>query len=168
MGNTQSGQTNTNVYLYDQYINEQKRIIAAQQQQIHNLSNMYLNQQQNNNTPSNILLQQMNTNQNNHHQPIGSTNNIPNSQLPQIEAPNSKLNPYKILGIPKQFDETMLKKAYLKKAMKTHPDRGGSKDEFQKVSIAYTILLKKLSCIVYNLCCVSDFFSSFSFSKKSF
>ena len=145
MGNTQSGQTNTNVYLYDQYINEQKRIIAAQQQQIHNLSNMYLNQQQNNNTPSNILLQQMNTNQNNHHQPIGSTNNIPNSQLPQIEAPNSKLNPYKILGINKNYDEKTLKRAYLKMAMKTHPDRGGSQVEFQKVSIAYTLLLKKLS-----------------------
>ena len=38
----------------------------------------------------------------------------------------------------------MLKKAYLKKAMKVHPDRGGSKDEFQKVSIAYTVLRKKL------------------------
>jgi len=38
----------------------------------------------------------------------------------------------------------MLKKAYLKKAMKVHPDRGGSKDEFQKVAIAYTILKKKL------------------------
>ena len=38
----------------------------------------------------------------------------------------------------------MLKKAYLKKAMKVHPDRGGSKDEFQKVSIAYTVLKKKL------------------------
>ena len=33
-----------------------------------------------------------------------------------------------------------LKKAYLKKAMKTHPDRGGSAAEFQKVSIAYTVL----------------------------
>ena len=38
----------------------------------------------------------------------------------------------------------MLKKAYLKVAMKTHPDRGGSKDEFQKVSIAYTVLKNKL------------------------
>jgi curved DNA-binding protein CbpA len=38
----------------------------------------------------------------------------------------------------------MLKKAYLKVAMKTHPDRGGSKDAFQKVSIAYTLLTNKL------------------------
>ena len=38
----------------------------------------------------------------------------------------------------------ILKKAYLKAAMKTHPDRGGSRDSFQKVSIAYAVLTKKL------------------------
>lgn len=145
MGNTQSGTSNPNVGLYDQYINEQKRIIAAQQQQIQNLSTMYLNQTTQQNTPSNILLQQMNTNQNNHQQPVGSTNNIPNMKLPQIENNNSKLNPYKILGIGKNYDEKTLKRAYLKKAMVSHPDRGGSQSEFQKVSIAYTVLLKKLS-----------------------
>ena len=42
MGNTQSGQESTNAKLYDQYINEQKRIIAAQQEQINNLSRMNL------------------------------------------------------------------------------------------------------------------------------
>ena len=152
MGNTQSGTSNPNVGLYDQYINEQKRIIAAQQQQIQNLSTMYLNQTTQQNTPSNILLQQMNTNQNNHQQPIGSTNNVLNQELPRIENkipigyPNKgKLNPYKILGIGKNYDENTLKKAYLRKAMVSHPDRGGSQSEFQKVSIAYTVLLKKLS-----------------------
>ena len=145
MGNTQSGTSNPNVGLYDQYINEQKRIIAAQQQQIQNLSTMYLNQTTQQNTPSNILLQQMNTNQNNHQQPIGSTNNIPNMKLPQIENNTTKLNPYKILGIGKNYDEKTLKRAYLKKAMVSHPDRGGSQSDFQKVSIAYTVLLKKLS-----------------------
>ena len=38
----------------------------------------------------------------------------------------------------------MLKKAYLKAAMKAHPDRGGSPQAFQQVSIAFTILQKKL------------------------
>jgi len=38
----------------------------------------------------------------------------------------------------------LIKKAYLKKALVTHPDRGGSQLEFQQVSIAYTLLLKKL------------------------
>jgi|TARA_B110000208_G_C11690823_1_gene402202 curved DNA-binding protein CbpA len=44
----------------------------------------------------------------------------------------------------KEFDELMLKKAYLKTAMKAHPDRGGTAAEFQKVSIAYTLLTNKL------------------------
>ena len=40
MGNTSSNNNsnNHNVNLYDQYINDQKRIIAAQQEQINNLS----------------------------------------------------------------------------------------------------------------------------------
>ena len=58
--------------------------------------------------------------------------------------PSTKLDPYKILGISKKYTENELKKAYLKKAMKSHPDRGGSKAEFQKISIAYTVLKKKL------------------------
>ena len=155
MGNTPSSNNNNsnnrNVNLYDQYINEQKRIIAAQQEQINNLSRMNISQNTiNNNIPANILLQQMNSNQNNMQQPVGSTNNVHNQQipqLPQITGPNtqSKLNPYKILGIGKNYDEKSLKKAYLKKAMVSHPDRGGSPVEFQKVSIAYTLLLKKLS-----------------------
>merc|ERR1712166_94916 len=70
-------------------------------------------------------------------------------QIPQLPpAPhqhqNQQLDPYQILGLPKQYDETMLKKAYLKKAMKTHPDRGGTPQLFQQVSIAYTLLTKKL------------------------
>jgi len=149
--NSNNNSNNRNVNLYDQYINEQKRIIAAQQEQINNLSRMNISQNTiNNNIPPNILLQQMNTNQNNMQQPVGSTNNVNNQQipqLPQITGPDtqSKLNPYKILGIGKNFDEKSLKKAYLKKAMVSHPDRGGSPVEFQKVSIAYTLLLKKLS-----------------------
>ena len=151
MGNTQAGTTNSNVHLYDQYISEQKRIIAAQQEQINNLSRMNLSQNtMQHNIPSNIMLQQMNTNQNNQRQPVGSMNNRSNQQipqLPQIEGPSqqTKLNPYKILGVSKNYDEKSLKKAYLKKAMVTHPDRGGSQLEFQQVSIAYTVLLKKLS-----------------------
>ena len=159
MGNTPSNDnTNTNSHtnLYNQYINEQKRIIAAQQEQINNLSRMNISKNTiNNNVPHNILLQQMNTNQNNMRQPVGSTNNQPNQQiptLPQITGPDTqtKLNPYKILGIGKNIDEKSLKKAYLKKALVHHPDRGGSPVEFQKISIAYTLLLKKLSDINNN------------------
>ena len=61
MGNAQSGQeSSSNAKLYDQYINEQKRIIAAQQEQINNLSRMNISQTTTqHNVPSNIMLQQM-------------------------------------------------------------------------------------------------------------
>jgi len=56
-----------------------------------------------------------------------------------------KLNPYQILGIENHnINERDLKKAYLKKAYKCHPDKGGNKDNFQKLTIAYTILLNKI------------------------
>ena len=67
-----------------------------------------------------------------------------NPTLPKLPSAKQKIDPYKILGISKNYDETILKKAYLKAAMKTHPDRGGTQDAFQKVSIAYTLLQKKL------------------------
>jgi curved DNA-binding protein CbpA len=148
MGNTQSG--NSQVNLYEQYLNEQKRIIAAQQQQINNLTRMNL---QNNTVqhkhaiPTNIYVQSM---------PIRNPQNTYSGdsyqqQFPQLEdktpvasGSKDKLNPYKILGVTKNYDEKSLKKAYLKKALVTHPDRGGSPVEFQKVSIAYTLLLKKI------------------------
>ena len=148
MGNTQSGNSHEN--LYEQYLNEQKRIIAAQQEQINNLTRMNLQNnsvQQQHRIPSNIYVQSI---------PIRNSQNTYNGdsrqqQFPQIEnktpvAPGSrdKLNPYKILGITKKYDEKILKKAYLRKALVTHPDRGGSPVEFQQVSIAYTLLLKKL------------------------
>ena len=98
----------------------------------------------------------MNTNTENMRKPLNTYSNDSRQQpLPQIEyndrssttddGMRQKLNPYKILGITKNYDEKILKKAYLKKALVTHPDRGGSQNEFQQVSIAYTLLLKKLS-----------------------
>jgi len=158
MGNTGSSANNSHADLYDQYINEQKRIIAAQQEQINNLAKLNLQQnsvQQNHDIPANIFLQNMNTNTENMRKPINTYINDARQQpLPQIEynggggsseVTKQKLNPYKILGITKKYDEKSLKKAYLKKALVTHPDRGGTQIEFQKVSIAYTLLLKKLS-----------------------
>lgn len=82
-------------------------------------------------------LQQQNNNTNN-----TNTNNNTQSSL-QIEN-KIKLDPYKILNISKNYDIDSLKKAYLKKAMDTHPDRGGSPDEFKKVSIAFAVLKKNL------------------------
>jgi curved DNA-binding protein CbpA len=130
MGQGQSQQKVTIDDIYSSYIQQQQNLIMQQQQQINELYQMNLNQPQ---MPSNMVFQQQQQQQ---------QQQIPDHSLRKL--PSTKLDPYKILGIPKQYDEAMLKKAYLKKAMKVHPDRGGSKDEFQKVSIAYTVLRKKL------------------------
>jgi DnaJ-class molecular chaperone len=47
---------------------------------------------------------------------------------------------YKILGIEKTANSDEIKKKYRKLSMKHHPDRGGSKDTFQKINEAYQIL----------------------------
>jgi curved DNA-binding protein CbpA len=161
MGNTPS-QEQPVEKTYDSYISEQQRIISAQQEQIRNLSRMnlrqnILNSQQQ--VPQNILFQQQSQSdpyqqqysqqqQQQHHQQQIPYNNqqqqLPYYNQQEQKTQKQKLDPYKILGISKNFDETSLKKAYLKKAMKTHPDRGGTPEAFQQVSIAYTVLLKKI------------------------
>ena len=47
---------------------------------------------------------------------------------------------YNILGISRTASPEEIKKAYKKKVMQHHPDRGGDKETFQKVSEAYEIL----------------------------
>ena len=113
--------------IYSSYIQKQQELILTQQNQINSLYQMNIDTQQFNQQqqiPPNLLFQ--------------------NSTTPQITSSKVKLDPYKILNISKNYDEKTLKRAYLKAAMISHPDRGGSKDSFQKVSIAYTVLKKKL------------------------
>jgi hypothetical protein len=50
------------------------------------------------------------------------------------------VNPYVVLGIPKEATPEQVKKAYRKKAMKSHPDRGGDVKVFQEVQLAYDVL----------------------------
>src|SRR5574344_2077019 len=47
---------------------------------------------------------------------------------------------YESLGIDRNADQEEVKKAYRKKAAKSHPDKGGDEEEFVKISIAYKIL----------------------------
>lgn len=47
---------------------------------------------------------------------------------------------YSILGVKRDADEDEIKKAYRRLAAKHHPDRGGSKEEFQRIEEAYRIL----------------------------
>lgn len=49
-------------------------------------------------------------------------------------------NPYKVLGVDIDATIKQIKKAFRKKSMETHPDKGGSNEEFQEVTKAYEIL----------------------------
>lgn len=50
------------------------------------------------------------------------------------------MNYYEVLGVDKSATSDEIKKAFRKKAIETHPDKGGSDEQFQKVSEAYEIL----------------------------
>jgi len=50
---------------------------------------------------------------------------------------------YDVLGIPKNADEKAIKKAFRKKALKNHPDRGGDPEKFKEISKAHEILSNK-------------------------
>jgi len=58
---------------------------------------------------------------------------------------------YEILEINKNSNEGEIKKAYRKKAIKTHPDKGGSEKEFKKITEAYSILSDKNKRKEYDL-----------------
>lgn len=47
---------------------------------------------------------------------------------------------YKILGVDRNADVQAVKKAYRKRALETHPDSGGNKEEFAEVAEAYEVL----------------------------
>jgi DnaJ-class molecular chaperone len=49
-------------------------------------------------------------------------------------------NYYKILGVDKKADDRSIKKAYRKKAMQHHPDKGGDEARFKEVNTAYEVL----------------------------
>jgi hypothetical protein len=46
---------------------------------------------------------------------------------------------YDILGINRQSSEYDIKKAYRRKAMELHPDRGGNPESFKKLTEAYEV-----------------------------
>ena len=47
---------------------------------------------------------------------------------------------YSILGVPKNADESTIRKAYKKQSMQHHPDRGGNEEKFKEVNEAYQTL----------------------------
>ena len=137
MGQTQSQRQGTDVsQIYASYIQQQQNLIFQQQQQINSLYTHNLQHQQ----PMNPTM----FFQNDINQQGQQSQGPPRLAPAPAPRPKPSLDPYQILGLPQTYTETQLKKAYLKQAMKTHPDRGGTPQAFQKVSIAYTVLTNKL------------------------
>lgn len=50
-----------------------------------------------------------------------------------------------VLGIGPNEDETVLRNAFRRRSMETHPDRDGSAEEFANVRAAYALLLEHLT-----------------------
>lgn len=55
----------------------------------------------------------------------------------------SNIDPYKILGVPKNFTSEQLRDAYKKMALQVHPDKGGTEYLFKLVTLCYRNLAKE-------------------------
>merc|ERR1712054_611932 len=67
---------------------------------------------------------------------------------PQKEVDTTKY--YKVLGVEKDATMGQIKKAYHKKALKEHPDKGGDPDKFKEVTAAYEVLSDKDKREIYD------------------
>lgn len=50
------------------------------------------------------------------------------------------MNPYEILGIKSDATAEQIKRAHRKKSMRTHPDHGGAREDFEAVQKSYEVL----------------------------
>ena len=119
MGNSQSNEISDE---YSKYIEEQKKIIESQKNQINRLEKLNRG-----NSPEGIK------------EPPPSK---PKQKMTKSEKIDFIL---KIFELKENYDEISLKKSYLKLAMIYHPDKGGDHNNFKKITHAYNFLLKKLS-----------------------
>lgn len=64
----------------------------------------------------------------------------------QILKQSKKKDYYKVLGVSRDADLKTIKKAYRKKAMDAHPDKGGSEQKMASVNEAYEVLSNDGAC----------------------
>ena len=81
---------------------------------------------------------------------------------------SSDNDPYRLLGVAKDADESAIRKAYKKTSLKTHPDRGGRKSLFVAVNKAYAVLADEQTRRDYDTCADSvDFDKAMTLIKNS-
>jgi hypothetical protein len=54
-----------------------------------------------------------------------------------------RMDPWKVLGISSSASTNEVRNAYRQSVMRTHPDRGGSRDEFEEIQRAYAIIAQR-------------------------
>merc|ERR1712224_710406 len=67
---------------------------------------------------------------------------------PKKEVDNNKY--YELLGVDKKAQPNQIKKAYHKKALKEHPDKGGDPEKFKEITNAYEVLMDKDKREIYD------------------
>jgi curved DNA-binding protein CbpA len=60
------------------------------------------------------------------------------------------IDPYEILGIPREADGAAIKSAYRKRAKNAHPDTGGDVDLFSQLTTSYELLTDPIRRKVYD------------------
>jgi len=58
---------------------------------------------------------------------------------------------YDVLDVPRTVSSSELRRAFWRAALKTHPDRGGDAESFQKIQNAYGILSSKKRRAAYDM-----------------
>ena len=67
-------------------------------------------------------------------------------------------DPYDILGLPEEFTFEQVKRSYKKKALRAHPDKGGSEVEFARVTKAYLFIKEEFNNVEF--ICPTNYYSS--------
>lgn len=73
---------------------------------------------------------------------------MPGRGGPPREVDNSKY--YELIGVSKTATEQEIKKAYRKKALKEHPDKGGDPEKFKEITAAYEVISDREKREIYD------------------